>query len=482
MPAPLALVLAWALVAYAFYSERKRGLEIPRELLLPTLWYLVVSSRPFGVWLVTWGVPLPGGGDPSEGSMPDRWFYLILTILGFRILLRRKFDWGGALRSNRWVAALLVFMALSVMWSEYPFTSFKRYIKVVGSMVMAFVVLTNDRPFEAILTVLRRCLYIHLPMSIICAKYYRDIGVAYDFTGSAQMWQGISTSKNVLGQVAMLGVIYFLWELMRNWRRAGFWNLHGAYLVMALYLLKGSPSSVSMTSVSVCAFAVMVFLRLHSLRERLPAAGTFIRTVFFATVGLITLVLTHSVAHFTEESLFGQLITKFGRDITLTDRTFIWSDVYAAAARNPLLGVGFGGFWIGREANIPWNSTMTWVLGQAHSGYVDTYLQVGAIGSLLLAGTILNAPAKLIRILPLDFEFAVFRITVLLTIVFVNITETTFLRGDHHLWFMMQLSLWVLPNQQQAVEGSFEAALDEPEPAAAGRNSSENEPGYSARI
>jgi O-antigen ligase len=135
------------------------------------------------------------------------------------------------------------------------------------------------------------------------------------------------------------------------------------------------------------------------------------------------------------------MITTLGRDITLTDRTFIWHDVYAACT-NPAIGIGFGGFWIGRTANIPWNADMTWVLGQAHSGYIDTYLQLGVIGCLLLAGSLVSSLWRAMAGLTEDFDFAAFRITLLLTIIYVNMTESIYLRGDHHLWLLLQLIMW----------------------------------------
>jgi hypothetical protein len=44
-----------------------------------------------------------------------------------------------------------------------------------------------------------------------------------------------------------------------------------------------------------------------------------------------------------------------------------------------------------------------------------------------------------------DFDFACFRVTLFLTILFTNITESSFLRGDHHLWFILMLALWTVP-------------------------------------
>jgi len=447
MPPKLALLVGAIFVFFAFRSDRKRDIGDTNGLFWPTIWYLVVASRPIGVWFYLWGVPLAGGGDVTEGSSIDRFFFGGLTLIGLWILSQRRFNWMAAFRRNPWLTALLVFMALSILWSGYPYISFKRYIKVVGSVVMALVILTNERPFEALLTVLRRCLYVHLPMSIICTRYFREIGVSFDWSGAVESWQGIATSKNTLGQVAMLGVIYFFQEVRQHWRENGWRNLHVLYLLMALYLVKGSGEAISMTSVSVCVFALVVFFRIQSLRDRLLSVRPFVLAVFVAMTALITLVLVHSVAHFSEGSLFGMAISTFGRNVTLTDRTYIWSDMYDVAGGFSLLGVGFGGFWIGRVANIPWNANMTWTLGQGHSGYIDTYLQLGLVGAFLLAAVIFTALPKLLRSLSDDFDFGCFRITLFLTTLFINITETTYLRGDHHLWLLFLVTHWNLPRQ-----------------------------------
>jgi len=118
--------------------------------------------------------------------------------------------------------------------------------------------------------------------------------------------------------------------------------------------------------------------------------------------------------------------------------------MYRAASGNPLLGVGYGGFWIGRTANIPWN-THTWVLGQGHSGYVDTYLQLGIAGWVILTGVILTTHRRLVAALATDFDFAAWRLTLFTVVLFVNITETTLLRGDHHLWFIFTACIWQVP-------------------------------------
>jgi O-antigen ligase len=444
--------------------ERRAGLSF--ALILPFLWYLVCATRPFGVWLSIWGVPL-GGGDGEEGSFIDRYYFATLTVAGFWVLSARAFNWGRTLSTSGWLLALLAFMALSIAWSAYPYISFKRYIKVFGSATMALVVLTDPRPAAALLALLRYTLYLHVPLSIICNKYFRTIAVQYSWNGESQMWQGLATSKNTLGQVAMLAFVYFLWEVWREWRTKGWRNLHLFYLWMSVWLLKGSDDGVSMTSVVVCVFASVTFLQMQRLnRLGRPVAG-FAKLVFAATLSLATLVYLHGIFLFEADSLFGKMITSFGRDITLTDRTHIWGGMYDAARGSFFGGVGFGAFWIGREVNIAWNATMSWALGQGHSGYVDTFLQTGAIGLIILLGLISATFQRLLQRDIRDFDYFAFRVTLLLTITFINITETTFLRGDHHLWFLFMVICWSValpePESTGGDQNLADGALAEPE-------------------
>jgi O-antigen ligase len=450
MPPILALFLGLLCVLYALRSDRSRYPIASKALIWPTLWYMATACHPLGFWLQLWHIPMPGdSADPTDGSIVDRTFYAILAVIGLWILSRRGFDWRAAFRDNPWLAAFLAFMALSILWSHYPFVSFKRFIKVIGSIVMALIILTDGDPLGAFTTVLRRVLYIHLPMSIICIKYFRDIGVGYDWSGTSESWQGISTSKNVLGQVAMISVVYFFWEVKRNWAQYRWRNIHILYLGMALHLLNGAKADSSKTSIAVGLFALIVFIRLQMLRSRPQYIGPFVKKAFFVVASAVSMVLLHSVFLFSADSPFGEIISIIGRDITLTGRTYIWSDVYAAASANPLFGVGFGGFWIGRLANIPWNANMTWVLAQAHSGYVDTYLQIGLIGSFLLAGLLFSSVPRLIASLDEDYDFGCLKIAFFLMIVFVNMTETIYLRGDHHLWLILMIVLWRVPKGAQ---------------------------------
>jgi exopolysaccharide production protein ExoQ len=462
VPPTLALLLGFALAAFCILRANREEGGFRLALLWPTLWYIICSSRPFGVWMNQWGIQLPlisdGGG---EGSAVDQFFYLSVTFLGWRALLGRSFSLAALFRENRWPALLLVLMAASIVWSDYPFTSFKRYVKVIGSFTMALVILTDERPYAALRTVLRNCLYVHLPFSIICVKYFRHIGIEYSYMGTSNFWQGIATSKNTMGQVAMLGLVYFAWDLFQNWRTRGWRHVNTLYLLMAVYLLKGSEHGVSKTSILVAVLAVTILFVLQLLRQRPELLRRFTTLTLAGGLSLVAFIVTHSIVAFADDSFLGTLVKLFGRDITLTDRLYIWQDMYKAASGNPLLGVGYGGFWIGREVNIPWN-THTWVLGQGHSGYVDTYLQLGIAGWIALTGIILTTHRRLVAALATDFNFAAWRLTLFLVVLFVNLTETTLLRGDHHLWFIFTACIWMVPAPVTAPEYEEQPAEELP--------------------
>lgn len=441
----LALLAGLVFIGLAFLWEFRRSPAWSPALFWVLLWCLIAASRSVGIWLYLWGFEGLGSSDPTEGSAVERVFYGSLAAIGGIVLLRRRIDWRVFANENRWVLFLFLYMVLSVGWSDYSLVSFKRFVKSFGTAVMAMVVLTDANPIQAILAVLRRCAYVHIPLSIITIKYFRHIGVMWnEFSGDAS-WVGIASSKNTLGQIASVSALVFICEWLRNRGNTKNRMIPGLYVLMSLYLLKGSDGAVSMTSLSVLALCLCVFWRLQSLRTEPLRAKHFFQLTSTAILGLLVLLLTHSVWGFSENSLMGVVIRLLGRDMTLTGRTEIWTDVFAVASRSPLIGVGYGGFWIGRLANIPWSEGLSWVLGQAHNGYVDTYLQLGWLGVCLLMLVIFSAIPRIAQSFAVNFEYGQVRMTFFLVILFVNITESTFLRGEHFLWLLFLFTAISVP-------------------------------------
>ncbi len=451
MPPKLAFIIGLAFVAFMYaVVERKRSVDVSSALFWPLLWYILSASRSVAVWLYCLGIPLPSG-EENDGNIIDRSIFFLLFVIGVFVLARRNVDWAAIRRENRWLILLFLFMFLSIAWSDYTWISLKRVIKSFAAATMVLVVLTDKDPFAAIETIIRRGAYLLIPLSIIVIKYFRSIGVQYDWAGTGSSWCGLSTSKNTLGQVVAISALCFVWCIVRDFgkKRPG-WRLDYLYLAMCCYLLKGSEKAISVTSLSVFVLGLLLFGAAHRFRNRTSCLFRLLTISCVAILLVQGVLLIHTTYPFARDSALGLLIRGLGRDITLSGRTEIWHDVLNVASRDPLLGVGFGGFWIGRVANIPWDANLSWVLGEGHNGYFDVYLQIGILGLLLLLAVVFSARRHIVESLVNDFGYGMFRMTFLIIILLVNVTESTFLRAEHMLWFLFLACVISVPDTNRS--------------------------------
>ncbi|TIV07519.1 MAG: O-antigen ligase family protein, partial [Mesorhizobium sp.] len=85
----------------------------------------------------------------------------------------------------------------------------------------------------------------------------------------------------------------------------------------------------------------------------------------------------------------------FGKDSTLTGRTYLWEQGWEAAQQRPLLGYGYAAYWVQGFADPErlwaefYISTRTGF--HFHNTYVETLVEIGFIGATLLALVILRA-------------------------------------------------------------------------------------------
>jgi O-antigen ligase len=104
--------------------------------------------------------------------------------------------------------------------------------------------------------------------------------------------------------------------------------------------------------------------------------------------------------------------------------------VIDVASRNPLLGVGYGGYWGLQDGEI----FSTLLVREAHSGYLDVYLEVGIVGIVLLLAFLLSYHYRALRELNHAFDWGLFGICLLMMTLIHNFTESNFLRTSSYFW------------------------------------------------
>jgi len=357
----------------------------------------------------------------EEGSPLDRTVFSLLAAAAFTILVSRSFQWQKFVAKNSALAFLLLFALLSVAWSDFPLATFKKWFRDMGVYMAALVVLSDPRPLEAVRTVLRRLYYLMIPLSILLIKYYPNLGKSFSAWGG-QEYTGVSTSKNMLGAVCLVSGIFFFWDTVTRWhqrkekrtRRIIFLNI--AFIGMILYLLNLSDSKTSTLCLVLGCLMIGAahcnFGRRHVNWVKALAPATFV----------LYLILTLGFG------MGAQLSESVGRSGNMSDRTRIWQ-VLLSIPINPVLGTGYQSFWLGWR--IPWvwaRLTGDNVL-EAHNGYLQTYLELGMVGLLLLCAFLIATYRKICKQLKPLTPLASLGLGLWTLLLFYNVTEAAFGAG-----------------------------------------------------
>jgi exopolysaccharide production protein ExoQ len=422
--ATLALLCISILVVILLRIEYKQSPATSYSLWLPTGWIMICGSRPVGRWF-------EAGIDNKAGSPMDQLVLTILLILALLTLYRRKIRWSTILKDNAWLILLFVYMASSVLWSDFPFVSFKRWIRVAGSLLMAALILTENRPREALESIMRRSSYVLIPFSLVLVRYFPQFGRLYGRWDGVEMWTGVATHKNSLGQLCAISLIFLFWALLLRAKSGTFFRggslVYADLLVslIALFLLIGpGHGAYSATAIAVTILSIGIIYGLNRYKN----------LAIFVGSNLIVL-LVGSVLFYI---LFADAITEtiadlLGRNKNLTGRaTDIWPVVLDTASRNPILGVGYGAAWgLGREISARVE------VEQAHNGYLDIYLQLGMTGVVLLVAFLFSFCSAVRKEMNGNSHWGIYGISILIISLIYNNSESSFIEYTSYLWNIM---------------------------------------------
>jgi len=395
---------------------------------LPTIWLLVSASRPVGRWL-DGGAP----GDPG-GSVLDQLVLGVLISAAVIVLCRRRAPLSSIVQGNAWLLVLFAYLGISIVWSDIPFVSLKRWVRACGDPLMALVVLTELSPLYAMETVLYRCAYVLVPVSAALIKYVPALGRSYGRWNGEEMWTGVATHKSSLGPLCAVAAIFLTWSLLRRWR-AGMLGRHPlrtacdlVVLAVALTLLRGPAVYFSATSLGMFFVSLGALLSLSMYRSlRAVVARHLIPMV-------LSLCLVCVISY---DWLIDISSSMAGRDETLTGRTEMWHALINFASQNPLLGVGYGGFWAPGNRELEEIFTSQFILAQSHNGYLATYVETGLLGVMLLSFFLLGYCRQLTDQMRRNPDWALFGLCVLLMSLMYNYTESGFLQAGTLLWSVL---------------------------------------------
>lgn len=413
MPPIIALTLCTIFVLFLLRLERKQFPEASLSLWVPTLWFLLITSQPLGVWFGASGTSI------EEGSAIDRIVLILILFFGFIIIIKRKVNVIGLLRQNPSVIILISFMLISITWSDIPFVSFKRWARNFIPIVMALIIASEHDPPQALQCLFRRMIYIHLPLSFIMIHYYPRLGRQYGRWSGEISWTGVTTQKNGLTFLCVLSLLYFAWTFIR--RRQGRDNPVAWYqkfieffiILLSIWLFMGPMHSLtySATAMGTLIIGLISLVGFSWLKKH-----NIIMNANVLKIIIVAIIIFGTATPFMGGVPFFDLSGALNRDSTLTGRTNVWADLIPYAMKNPILGHGWGGFWT--------NSMRATLYFPAHNGYLETILETGFIGLFFFTIFLISNCRKAHQLMTRNFDWAMLWFCLLLIAVIRNITES----------------------------------------------------------
>ena len=324
------------------------------------------------------------------------WFPFIALLPG-RVLAAAADGWP--------ILLFAAFAISSVLWSQAPGTTLRAGVQLAthAACVLAAARLATLRGFT--LGLVAGTLAVLVWSVLFGRSSYDPLDGSYTFVG-------LFGSKNQLGFFASLGVLAALFALTfeTTWpRRAGLMAV--ALFALAVLAASDSATAILTLAVALATLALALALRRLATEARLVLAlggGVFL---------LLAIVLA------VQGGAVEMVLGAFGKDTTLTGRTYLWSEGLGVFTERPWTGTGYSAFWVQglSHAERLWEE---FFIGSRsgfhfHNTWIEVLAELGVGGAALLAlvftGALRRAVTGVVRTCePLPHAFVLALVVLLL--------------------------------------------------------------------
>src|SRR5690242_20387092 len=155
VPPTIAAIVYVVGVIGLFWLDRTPQAQTTKALWIPTAGLAITCSRPISMWLGMSENRL-AASVYVEGSPIDAVVLTALLAAALAVVIARK-DWVEPIFRENWpILLFFLFAALSILWSDFPFVTFKHWIKGIGDVLMVLVLLTEPSVKDAICRLVTR--------------------------------------------------------------------------------------------------------------------------------------------------------------------------------------------------------------------------------------------------------------------------------------------------------------------------------------
>ncbi len=362
----------------------------------------------------------------NDGSPFNQFFWVGMLLLSITTIINTSRSLSGIYVKAMPLLVLCLLLVVSSLWSLAPAISLRRAILECIVIVSILANVASLQRAEHAFVILYRVASITLAFEFF--MLFRANG--FDEGG---LFRGIHTHKNVVGYVAAIAILTGVWVRKSCLLRSANWN--SAYLLgwLVLLVISRSKTSLALTlAAPAIALGLRFFARSFSVGVGIPLLG-----IFGLAYGVFAVAFISGV---DVGGGFEYWVHRLG----FTGRDDIWQFLVARFLEHPWLGHGYGGFWdIGPTSpSVRYGTGFIPMLNQAHNGYLDLLLGLGATGVVACVGVLvgflfcLSTAERQSRsgLLALCWTLVVFAIL-------HNFTETSLLRGYLLVWVVQLIAM-----------------------------------------
>ena len=267
---------------------------------------------------------------------------------------------------------LPVWGTLSTVWSLYPIRTLPTGLMILILTLFGYYIAARFTPRQ------QMQLFVFAGLMTTLLSFLTVVvlpGAGVDHKNSTTGLQGIFPHKNVCAVVTIelltVGFCYAFRGKNAPAKRI-------AFIALLTLLIVGTMARTGWIMLVLVVAFIGILKCLHRLRPLERFAVTWFLPALSAV--LIWLVAENSAS----------ILHLLGKGATLSGRTGIWQVVFLAIVKRPLLGFGYGAFWV---AGNPEATRLALMindpgLSNAENGVLQIWLELGLIGVLILLASL----------------------------------------------------------------------------------------------
>lgn len=301
--------------------------------------------------------------DNLSGNIRIQILWLSIYTIAFLLALRQWKKFIYTITRNKLLLLLIGIVLFSFFWSVAPQVSLRRSVALVGTTLIGMYLATRYSPSQ-LLRIIAWTFSIGAILSLVFSLTLPLYGIQGSHLLIGSPWRGIYRHKNLLGRIMALNAVTLLLIAPNN--RKYRWILWaGVGLSVGLLLLSQTKTGL------VIFLSLLILLPIY---KALRWSYTVVLPLLIVAVnvgGIVSVWLVDNLE---------TILTALGKDSTLTGRTPLWEAVINKIQERPLLGYGYGAFWLGLDGESADIWQIGWDAPNSHNGVLDVWLDLGLLG------------------------------------------------------------------------------------------------------